>query len=155
MTIEVELQIATHAKTLPHPSQFREWVSVTLWKRVDTAELVIRIVDEEEITQLNEQYRRKSGPTNVLSFPYEPTPGIASRYLGDVVVCAPIVAAEAEEYDRELLAYWAHMVVHGVLHLLGYDHQLEDEAAEMEGVETDILVKLGFSPPYGEDINHD
>lgn len=155
MTIEVELQIASQAKTLPHPSQVREWVSVALWGRVDTAELVIRVVDEEESAALNFQYREKTGPTNVLSFPYEPTPGVASRYLGDIVICAPVVEEESNTYEKPILAMWAHMVIHGTLHLLGYDHEEEKEAQEMEGLETDILIKLGFPPPYGETILHD
>jgi probable rRNA maturation factor len=155
MSIEVELQIASDVQTLPHPSQFREWVSASLWGRVDTGEMVIRIVDEEEGTELNEQYRHKKGPTNVLSFPYEPTPGVASRYLGDIIICAPIVQSEADKYNKSILAYWAHMVVHGTLHLIGYDHELEKDAAEMEAAETEILLALGFPPPYGEMIIHD
>lgn len=150
MSIELELQIASQVQTLPHPSQFREWVSATLWGRVDTGEMVIRIVDEEEGKELNEQYRHKEGATNVLSFPYEPTPGIASRYLGDIVICAPVVQEEADKYNKSILGHWAHMVVHGTLHLIGYDHELEDEALEMKRVETKILVTLGFLPPYGE-----
>lgn len=152
MSIELELQIATATKTLPHPAQFREWLSVALWQQIDTAELTIRIVDEEEMTQLNEQYRYKVGPTNVLSFPYEPIPGVVSRYLGDIVICAPIIEREAQINNKPLLAHWAHMVVHGTLHLLGYDHQTEEETANMEGLETDILLKLGFPPPYGETL---
>lgn len=155
MTIEVELQIASQAKTLPHPSQVREWVSMALWDQVDTAELVIRVVDEEESAALNAQFRHKEGPTNVLSFPYEPTPGVASRYLGDIVICANIVEAEANTYQKPILAMWAHMVVHGTLHLLGYDHEEEEEAQQMERLETEILLKLGFPPPYGEIIIHD
>lgn len=150
MTIELELQIASKAKTLPHPAQFREWVSVTLWQRVDTAEMTIRIVDEEEISDLNLRYRNKPGPTNVLSFPYDPQPGIASRILGDIVICASVVEREAEEFNKPLLSHWAHMVVHGTLHLLGYDHEFDADAEEMENLETEILLKLGFPPPYGE-----
>src|SRR6186713_2192108 len=116
--IDLELQIASKAKTLPHPSQFREWVSVCLWQRVDTAELTIRIVDEEESASLNHQYREKQGPTNVLSFPSEDIPGVISRSLGDIVICAPLVEKESNEQNQGLLAYWAHMVVHGTLHLL-------------------------------------
>lgn len=154
MIIDVELQIASNEQTLPHPSQFREWVSCCLANRIDTAEMVIRIVDEEEMIELNEQYRHKLGPTNVLSFPYEPTPGVASRFLGDIVICAPIVNEEAVRFNKSLLAYWCHMVVHGTLHLLGYDHEQDSDAAEMESLETDILLKLGFPPPYGETIQH-
>lgn len=152
MTIELELQIATKAKTLPHPSQFREWVSATFWQRVDTGELTIRLVDQEESAQLNEEYRHKKGPTNVLSFPSEPMPGIASRFLGDIVICASVVEAEAEAKNKPLLAYWAHMVVHGALHLLGYDHETVEDSLEMENLETEIMLRLGFPPPYGEFI---
>lgn len=155
MTIEVELQIASQAKTLPHPSQVREWVSVALWNQIETAELVIRVVDKEESAELNAQFRNKTGPTNVLSFPYEPTPGVASRYLGDIVICADVVETEANTYQKPILAVWAHMVVHGTLHLLGYDHEDEEEAQQMESLETEILIKLGFPPPYGEIIIHD
>lgn len=152
MTIDLELQIATKAKTLPHPSQFREWISASLYQRVDTAELTIRIVDEEESASLNEQYRGKKGPTNVLSFPYETIPGIISRALGDIVICAPLVEKESNEQNIEMLGYWAHMVVHGALHLLGYDHEIEEDAIEMQNIETHILIQLGFPPPYGAKI---
>jgi probable rRNA maturation factor len=152
VTIELELQIASSTKTLPHPSQFREWVSVTLWQRVDTADLTIRIVDEEEMIDLNEKYRHKVGPTNVLSFPYDPIPGVMTRFLGDIVLCAQVIENEAQQQNIPLLAHWAHMVVHGALHLLGYDHQEETEALAMQGLETDILLRLGFQPPYGEKI---
>lgn len=152
MSIELELQIATQAKTLPHPAQFREWVRITFSHQLDTAEMTIRIVDEKESSELNERYRHKLGPTNVLSFPYSPIPGIASRLLGDIVICAPIVEKEAEEQGKSLIAHWAHMVVHGCLHLLGFDHELNDEAEKMESIETDILVRLGFPPPYGDTL---
>jgi probable rRNA maturation factor len=150
VTIELELQIASSIKTLPHPAQFREWISMALWQRVDTAEITIRIVDEEESKQLNEQYRHKEGPTNVLSFAYDPMPGIVSRFLGDIIICAPIVEKESYEYNKPLLAYWAHMVIHGALHLLGYDHTEAADAREMQGSETDLLVRLGYPPPYGD-----
>ncbi len=152
VSIDLELQIATQIKTLPHPAQFREWVSIALWQRIDTAELTIRIVDEEESASLNVEYRNKSGPTNVLSFPYDPMPGVASRLLGDIVICAPVVEKEANEHNKTLLAHWAHMVIHGTLHLLGFNHEFEEEAAEMEALETDLLLRLGFPPPYGEKL---
>lgn len=149
MTIELELQIASEAKTLPHPSQFREWVGTTLMDRLDAAELTIRIVDEEEMTELNEMYRKKQGPTNVLSFPAEINPEFELPLLGDIVICASIVQKEAEEADITLLAHWAHMVVHGTLHLLGYDHMYKEEAEIMEGIEEQILTKMGYPAPYG------
>jgi len=152
MTIEVELQIASQAKTLPHPAQFRTWVAHSLLNRVDAASMVIRVVDETEMTHLNERYRHKVGPTNVLSFPYEPMPGVISDFLGDIVICASIVQSESQTYNKPLLAYWAHMVVHGTLHLLGFDHEQEEEAHEMQELETEILLRLGFPPPYGDTI---
>jgi len=152
VSIELELQIATHAKTLPHPAQIREWVSLTLYNRVETGELTIRIVDEAESADLNQQYRNKPGPTNVLSFPYDPEPGIANRLLGDIVICAPVVEQEALEQNKSLLAHWAHMVIHGTLHLLGYTHELDNDAVEMESLETELLLRLNFPPPYGDVI---
>jgi probable rRNA maturation factor len=152
VSIELELQIATHAKTLPHPAQIREWVSLTLYNRIETGELTIRLVDETESADLNQQYRNKPGPTNVLSFPYDPEPGIASRLLGDIVICAPVVEQEAIDQNKSLLAHWAHMVIHGTLHLLGYTHEFDDDATEMENLETEILLRLNFPPPYGDVI---
>ncbi len=150
MSIDLELQIASQTKTLPHPAQFREWVNITLLKHVDTAELTIRIVDEEESADLNWQYRKKRGPTNVLSFPYEVPPGITNNFLGDIIICAPVIEKEAQKYHKPLLAHWAHMVVHGMLHLLGYSHELKTKAIAMESLETEILLQLNFPPPYGE-----
>lgn len=149
MTIELELQIASEAQTLPHPSQFREWVGNTLVDRLETAELTIRIVDVEEMTELNQTYRKKEGPTNVLSFPAEINPEFELPLLGDIVICAAVVQKEAEDADIELLSHWAHMVVHGTLHLLGYDHMYKEEAEIMEDLEREILTKLGYPAPYG------
>lgn len=152
MSIDLELQIASQIKTLPHPAQFREWVSLTLWKRLDNAELTIRIVDEEESADLNWQYRKKKGPTNVLSFPYDVPAGTKSHLLGDIIICAPVIEREAKLHQKPLLAHWAHMVVHGMLHLLGYTHELEAEAIEMESLETEILLQLNFPPPLWRSI---
>lgn len=150
LNIELELQIATNSKTLPPPAEFREWINITLWQRVDTAELTIRIVDQEESAKLNWQYRKKKGATNVLSFPYETPPGTSSHLFGDIVLCAPVIEQEAKQYHKLLLAHWAHMVIHGTLHLLGYDHVKAQEAVEMESLETEILFRFNFPPPYGE-----
>ncbi len=154
MTIELELQIASQAQTLPHPSQFREWVGNTLDNRLETAELTIRIVDIEEMTELNEIYRKKIGATNVLSFPAEIDESFDLPLLGDIVICAPVVQKEADDADIELLAHWAHMVVHGTLHLLGYDHIEKEEAEAMEEIETRILIELGYPEPYGDKPPH-
>lgn len=154
MTIELELQIATDAQTLPHPSQFREWVGNTLDENFDDVELTIRIVDIEEMTELNETYRKKQGPTNVLSFPAEIDPEFDLPLLGDIVICAPVIQQEADNADIDLLAHWAHMVVHGTLHLIGYDHLIEEDAEIMEEREKQILNELGFSDPYGAILPH-
>lgn len=150
MTIELELQIASNAKTLPHPSQFREWVGTTLANIQNDAELTIRIVDEEEMTELNSTYRKKNGPTNVLSFPAEPYHEFDLPLLGDIVICASVVQKEASDANIDLLAHWAHMVVHGTLHLLGYDHIKDEEAAVMEAMEESILTHMGYPAPYGD-----
>jgi probable rRNA maturation factor len=114
----------------------------------DSVSLSVRVVDAQEITELNQRYRSKSGPTNVLSFPFEDPPGVDSDELGDVVVCAPVVEREALEQGKTTEEHWAHMVVHGVLHLCGYDHIEDDDAEKMENEETRILTGLGFPAPY-------
>ncbi len=154
MTIELELQIASNAKTLPHPAQFREWIGNTLDDKYDNVELTIRIVDVEEMTILNETYRKKTGPTNVLSFPSEIDESFDINLLGDIIICAPVVQKEAEEANIDLIAHWAHMVVHGTLHLLGYDHINSDDADAMEALETNILTNLGYPAPYGDKLPH-
>ena len=150
MTIELELQIASDAQTLPHPAQFREWVGHTLSDRIDAAELTIRIVDVDEMTELNETYRHKEGPTNVLSFPYDMPADLTDELplLGDIVICAAVVHQEAQDQKKSTTAHWAHMVIHGTLHLLGYDHEIPTEADKMEALEITILKELGFPNPY-------
>jgi probable rRNA maturation factor len=149
--VDLELQIATSAKTLPHPSQFKSWVSVILKDKLkENIELTIRIVDESEIIDLNHRYRNKNKATNVLSFPIELDFGadLDYRMLGDIIICASVVEKEAREQNKELLAHWAHMVVHGLLHLLGYDHENPEEANIMESLESELLQNLGFKSPY-------
>ena len=115
-------------------------------------ELSLRLVDEVESADLNRRYRGKAGPTNVLSFPFEPPPGVRGRkYLGDLAICVPVVVREAAEQGKAPEAHWAHLVVHGVLHLLGYNHLDETEAQEMEALETRLLANLGFPPPYADE----
>lgn len=155
MTIELEVQIASEAQTLPHPAQFREWIGNTLDGNYDNIEITIRIVDIEEMTELNATYRKKVGPTNVLSFPAEAHDDFGIHSLGDIIICAPVVQKEAQEANIDLIAHWAHMVVHGTLHLLGYDHIDPKEADEMEKIETLILTKLGYPAPYGDKLPHE
>lgn len=111
-------------------------------------EVLIRIVDADEGAALNERYRGKRGPTNVLSFPFAVPSGIPNRLLGDLVICAPVVEREACEQGKSAEAHWAHMVVHGMLHLQGYDHVEEREAEIMEAREVEILSRLGVENPY-------
>jgi probable rRNA maturation factor len=128
-------------------------------------ELTIRITDEAESAALNQRYRGRSGPTNILSFPFEPPPGLdpeqstdagINALLGDLVICAPLVRREAADQGKTETAHWAHLVVHGVLHLLGFDHLTAAEAAPMEALEITILAALGFSTPYEvDDDAHD
>lgn len=150
--IIVDLQIACDAEKLPTEAHFTAWVETALEHAPEfsaaEAELSIRIVDEAESQSLNHEYRGKDKPTNVLSFPFESPEHIELSLLGDLIICAPVVANEAAEQSKTLQAHWAHMVVHGVLHLLGYDHIEDDEAEEMEALETQILSQLGYSDPY-------
>ena len=144
----IDIQYAMAVDGIPSEDAIRQWVLQALPEENKEAELTVRIVDEAEITALNHQYRGKDGPTNVLSFPYEGIPGVASELLGDIVICAPVVASEAIAQDKPLDAHWAHIVVHGVLHLLGYDHQHDDHAHQMEAREAELLASLGYANPY-------
>ena len=144
----LDVQRASRCTDLPSDEQIRNWVLAALRDGRDTAELSVRIVDEEESRQLNCQYRGKDKPTNVLSFPAELPEELDLPLLGDLVICAPVVAEEAEQQRKALLAHWAHMVVHGTLHLLGYDHIEDSDAEIMERLETELLAGLGIADPY-------
>lgn len=146
--IRVDVEDASGATGVPAEAELARWAGAALAGRRDEAELSIRIVGEEESAELNGRYRRKAGPTNVLSFPVELPAGVPLPVLGDLVICAPVVAREAEAQGKSAEAHWAHMVVHGCLHLLGFDHEQEAEAAEMEPLETRILAQLGYPDPY-------
>jgi probable rRNA maturation factor len=149
MSLELDLQIASDSTPIPTQADLRRWATAALADRRACAELTIRVVDEAESAELNLRYRGKPPPTNVLSFPFEPPPGLAATDLiGDLVICAPVVEREAVDQGKALEAHWAHMVIHGVLHLIGYDHVGNTEAAEMERLETVILCGLGFPQPY-------
>ena len=149
MSLELEIQRPWRGEGTPEDAQLRRWVEAV--SLPDPASLVIRIVDEDESRTLNRTYRGKDRPTNVLSFPFEAPRPVQDPHLGDLVICAPVVAAEAEAQGKPLEAHWAHMVVHGLLHLLGYEHQTEEEAREMETEERRILATLGWPDPYGEE----
>ena len=150
----LDVQQALEAEGLPAPGQLLAWVEAALETENQGSELVIRLVDEAESAELNETYRGKAGPTNVLSFPFEMPPEVEELHLlGDLVICAPVVRREALAQGKPELAHWAHLVVHGTLHLQGYDHQTEAEAAEMEGLERQILARLGYPDPYHEEAD--
>lgn len=146
----IELQIETSAAH-PELEQFQQWVDAALATHEEDSEIVIRLVDDAESTELNQQYRHKAGPTNILSFPFEAPPGMAMDLLGDLVICAPLIALEARQQNKLAMHHWAHITVHGVLHLLGYDHVGDQDAEQMEALEIEILSTLNIANPYTED----
>lgn len=149
MSVLLDLQLASEAKDLPSQADLILWLNLVLTHHnMDQAEITVRIVDAQESQQLNAEYRGKDKPTNVLSFPFEAPPGIEINLLGDLVICASVVSDEAREQGKALHAHWAHMLVHGCLHLLGYDHIQDDEAEEMEQLEIQLLQQLGIDDPY-------
>ena len=154
MTLELDLQIALELPGLPAEADFHRWAEAALAGAgyARDAELTLRVVNEAESTALNESYRHKQGPTNVLSFPFEAPSEVNSALLGDIVICAPVVLREAVVQGKASEAHWAHLVAHGVLHLLGYDHD-EEQAEAMESLEIRILAGLGYPDPYGDPQN--
>ncbi len=148
-SLELDLQIATQdSQGMPTEADFALWASKALPERDDEFEVTIRLVDEAESQQLNHDYRGKDKPTNVLSFPFEAPPGIELPLLGDLIICRQVVEREAQEQDKTLFHHWAHLTVHGILHLRGYDHINEDEAEEMEALEVELLAQLSINNPY-------
>jgi len=137
------VQYATNSTDVPTRPQFRRWVKAALTQE---AEIVLRIVDEAEGCELNHQFRDKDYATNVLTFVYDDTQPLT----GDIVLCAPVVSKESQQQHKNLIAHYAHLIVHGVLHLQGYDHIEEAEAVVMEQMETQILARLGYDDPYTE-----
>ncbi|MDH5649136.1 MAG: rRNA maturation RNase YbeY [Gammaproteobacteria bacterium] len=148
MEPELDVQYASECGDLPKESDIARWAEAALEGIKESIGISVRIVDEAESAELNRQYRNKSGPTNVLSFPFEDPPGVKSEILGDLVICAPVVSREAQEQNKPEQAHWAHMVVHGIMHLRGYDHINDEDAGKMEKMETTILTRLGFDDPY-------
>ncbi len=156
MNLLLDVQLAEsieHLGTLPSEEQLSLWASTALQGRTEfeEPELTIRLTDDEESQALNSEYRGKDKPTNVLSCPFEMPPGIPLELLGDLIICVGVVEQEAKEQEKTTEAHWAHMVIHGCLHLLGYDHIKDDEAEEMEALERDLLASLGYPDPYAAD----
>jgi probable rRNA maturation factor len=150
ISLDLDLQIAVDNPRLPTRAEFDTWVRTAMGQTMSEVELTIRIVEVAESQQLNLTYRGKDKPTNVLSFPFEAPPEVELPLLGDLVICAQVVEQEAIEQNKPLNAHWAHMVIHGCLHLLGYDHIIDEEADEMESLETQLVEGLGFTNPYKE-----
>jgi probable rRNA maturation factor len=154
MAVAVEVQLAAGLEDgppLPSPAELREWAALAVGRFRARASLTVRVVGERDGARLNEAYRRREGPTNVLAFPFEPPPGLpdrAARPLGDVVVCAPVAAEEAAAQGKELRDHCAHLVIHGALHLLGFDHVDPEGAERMEELERELLRSLSIEDPY-------
>ena len=149
--LDVSVSYAAPRTGVPAATSFRNWVAAALRGRLREADLAIRIVGAKEGRALNRHYRGKDYATNVLSFPAELPEGVKMPLLGDLVICAPVVAREAKEQHKPAVAHYAHLTVHGVLHLLGWDHDDDKEAEAMEQLERDILAELGLPDPYAEE----
>ena len=152
MQTEFEVQRVTTSSWLPDDEQFQLWISSVPAAQDHKYSLTVRLVDEHEARRFNKEYRDRDYATNVLSFPAELPEGlpveVRQAQLGDLLICAPVVASESREQNRPEIDHWAHLTIHGVLHLLGYDHERPDEAVVMEALETEILGNLGISDPY-------
>lgn len=144
----LDLQMASSATDIPPQAQFAVWATAALQSPVGDEELTVRVVDEAEIQDLNRTYRGKDKPTNVLSFPADLPDDVELHLLGDLIICAGVVAQEAKAQGKAIQAHWAHMVIHGTLHLQGYDHIDPDDAEIMEQLEIDILARQGVANPY-------
>jgi len=147
---KIMIQRAAATQSLPAAAKFKHWVTTVLKNTMQSAELTIRIVDKNEMTELNSTYRHKNKPTNVLSFPFDMPAECRDEtpLLGDIIICAEVIHEEAVQQEKTVEAHWAHMVVHGTLHLLGYDHEKNTDAEVMEAEEIKILNILGFNNPY-------
>ena len=145
--IHIENGCTSHFE-LPKEEHFRQWVETALLPFREDGEVNIRIVENDEMTQLNGQYRDKEKPTNVLAFAYHPTTDDPEPLLGDIAVCAPVVLAEASQQNKPVEHHWAHLIMHGTLHLLGFDHIENEDAEQMEQQEIELLAQLNIPNPY-------
>ena len=148
--LSLHIENASGETAVPDDEDIHRWASAALGNDIAT-ELSIRLVNTEESAQLNERFRGRSKPTNVLSFPADLPADAPCSLIGDIAICAPVIAIEAREQNKQLDAHWAHMIIHGCLHLLGYDHIESVQAEQMEQLEITLLEKLGFSNPYQSD----
>ncbi len=148
MSVEIELENLSEAGNVPSKADFQRWAEATLSGFRLCARVAVRIVGEAESQALNARYRDRDRPTNVLSFPAEDLPGEWASFLGDLVLCAPLVEVEADAAGVPAEHHWAHLTIHGCLHLLGFDHEAEVEAERMEGLEVELLARFGIADPY-------
>jgi probable rRNA maturation factor len=149
----VEIQTIFESTGQPSEQQIQLWIDTALTDIQRDTEIVVRIVDEFESAELNETYRHKQGATNILSFPVEIPEGIDLNLLGDLVICAPVLEKEAQQQGKILAHHWAHIIIHGALHLLGYDHLDDEQAEEMESKEIALLQKLNIHNPYQQVVD--
>jgi probable rRNA maturation factor len=155
MSYRIDVEVNSSSTKIPAIENIELWISTALHSdELNQAEVSVYIVDEPESQELNSQYRGKNKSTNVLSFPADIPDEVGVPLLGDLVICAPVVEREAQEQGKTLEAHWAHMLVHGTLHLLGYDHVDDDEADVMEALETRLITQLHFPAPYNEILEH-
>lgn len=154
MTIDIDVQYAVSKENCPSSAQIKKWAEAALEKQ-SNAKIAIRIVEDAEMIALNHRYRNKNKTTNILSFPCQLPVNIRGNQLGDLVICKSVIENEALEQQKSITAHWAHIIVHGILHLLGYDHENEEDAFKMESLEVAILEDLGFADPYGVKNTHE
>jgi len=160
MNVTIDLINACTDTMLPSDQEFQQWTEAAMAAvsaingatLADNTELSIRLVDETESAFLNENFRQKQGATNILSFPFDGIKGTDINLLGDIAICAPLVKKEAADQNKSIESHWAHLTIHGVLHLYGYDHEKDDAAKKMEALEISILNSLGFSNPYESNV---
>ena len=148
----IHIQNASSIKSIPTINKMKSWATQALKAKNKDAEVTIRIVDEDEGRELNKTWRNKDYATNVLSFPVGETIEQAPDFLGDIVICVQVVEREAKEQGKDIEAHWAHLIVHGILHIQGYDHEIESEADIMEAKEILILKKIGYANPYKAEL---
>ncbi|NNF52055.1 MAG: rRNA maturation RNase YbeY [Gammaproteobacteria bacterium] len=149
MSVRIEIERAQDiGDAVPGDAALKGWLREALVGIEADVELGVRIVGEDEGRRFNRDYRGSDYATNVLSFRADKLPDLSPRPIGDLLFCAPVVAREAEEQGKPANAHWAHLCIHGVLHLLGHDHEVEEEARLMEGLEVEILARLGYQDPY-------
>ena len=148
MTFQIDIENVSSIDSIPDEQSIIKWTKLALEKKHKNAEICLRIVDIDEGQYLNKEWRNKDAATNVLSFPVGETIEHAPNLLGDIVICAPIVEQEAKQQEKDSDAHWAHLIIHGILHLQGYDHMTDEEASVMEEKEIQILKETGYTNPY-------